>query len=158
MSEDNAYKYLGLAVAGILTIYIGVKSLSFQVKLIEGMSNPITNTTASKSNEFVLIENMANTSAENVKKQNDKLNDIISFDKYRKDYENLIIALEEYSNIMIFSKVVSIGKQVSDNGIGKDITTSIINDMNVANSMKNFVDTLNSTMKYVDKKKSTTFF
>lgn len=147
--NDEIYKYLGLTVAVILAIYIGVKSLSFQVKLIEGMSNSTTN----KTNDFLLIENMANTSAENVKKQNDKLNDIISVSKYRSDYENLLISLEEYSNIMIFSKIVSVGKQVSDNGIGKDITPQIINDMNVANTMKAFVDTLNSSMKYIDRKK-----
>lgn len=150
INQDNIYKYLGLAVASILTIYIGVKSLSFQVKMIEGMTNQ---TDQSKSGDFVLLENMANSSAENVKKQNDKLSDIISVSKYRKDYENLLIALEEYSNIMIFSKIVSIGKQVSDNGIGKDVTPQIINDMTIANNIKSFVDTLNTSMKFIDRKK-----
>ena len=151
ISQDNIYKYLGLAVAAILAVYIGVKSLSFQVKLIEGMTN---NTTSGvQSGDFILLENMANVSAETVKKQNDKLSDIISVSKYRTDYENLLISLEEYSNIMIFSKVVNIGKKVSDNGVGKDITPQIINDMNIANTMKTFVDTLNSSMKYIDRKK-----
>lgn len=148
MSEDSIYKYLGLGVVSILAIYVGVKSLSFQAKVIEGMTNK-----SQQSEEFILIENMANTSAENVKKQIDKLNDIIAVNKYRTDYENLLIALEEYANIMMFSKVVSIGKQVSDTGIGKNIRPETINDMNVANSIKSFVDTLNVSMKFIDRKK-----
>ena len=150
INEDEIYKYLGLAVVAILAVYIGVKSLSFQAKLIEGMANGNTTT---QSGDFTLLENMANTSAETVKRQNDKLNDIMSVNKYRSDYENLLIALEEYSNIMMFSKVVSIGKQVSDNGIGKDITPGMITDMNVANGIKSFIDTLNTSMKYIDRKK-----
>lgn len=148
MSEDSIYKYLGLGVVSILTIYIGVKSLSFQAKVIEGMTNK-----SPQTDEFILIENMANASAENVKKQIDKLNDIIAVNKYRTDYENLLIALEEYANIMMFSKVVSIGKQVSDTGIGKNIKPETINEMNIANSIKSFVDTLNHSMKFIDRKK-----
>jgi len=148
MNEDSIYKYLGLGVVSILAIYIGIKSLSFQAKVIEGMTNK-----SPQSEEFILIENMANTSAENVKKQIDKLNDIIAVNKYRTDYENLLIAIEEYANIMMFSKVVSIGKQVSDTGIGKNIRPETINDMNVANSIKSFIDTLNSSMKFIDRKK-----
>lgn len=148
MSEDSIYKYLGLGVVSILAIYIGVKSLSFQAKVIEGMTNKSQN-----SEEFILIENMANISAENVKKQIDKLNDIIAVNKYRTDYENLLIALEEYANIMVFSKIVNIGKQVSDTGIGKNIRPETINEMNIANSIKSFIDTLNVSMKFIDRKK-----
>ena len=50
MNEDNIYKYLGLGVVAILAIYIGIKSLSFQAKLIEGMTN--NNQPAPKQGDF----------------------------------------------------------------------------------------------------------
>jgi hypothetical protein len=150
MNQDNVYKYLGLGVVTILAIYIGVKSLSFQVKMIEGMTN---NTQTTSNNDFILIENMASTSAENVKKNNDKLSDIIAVNKYRSDYENLLISLEEYSNIMMFSAILETGKAISENGIGKKIPSTAYNSMVTANTFKSFIDSLNSSMKYVDRKK-----
>jgi len=66
MSEDNIYKYLGLGVVSILAIYIGVKSLSFQAKLIEGMTN--------NSDKVTLLENTTNISDEKIKQENEKSN------------------------------------------------------------------------------------
>lgn len=146
-NENDIYKYLGLALVVLFVIYIIIKTLTFQANIVEGLTNP------TETNDFALLENSANTSSQNIKKQNDKLNDIISISKYRTDYENLLISLEEYTNIMMFSKVIDVGNMASANGIGKNVTSEIIKHMDTANTLKAFVDTLNASMKYIDRKK-----
>jgi len=141
MSEDNIYKYLGLGVVSILAIYIGVKSLSFQAKLIEGMTN--------SSDKVSLLENTTNISDEKIKQENEKLNDILSINKHRTNYENLIIALEEYTNIMMFNYVTLIGNQINQKKSGVEL----IPIMQQANTAKSFIDTLNASMKFIDRKK-----
>lgn len=143
MNEDNIYKYLGLGLVATIAIYIGIKTLAFQAKLIEGMTN------SNQSNQVSLLENTANISYENIKKENEKLNDILAIDKYRTNYENLIISLEEYTNIMMFNHVTLIGNQINL----KKSASEIIPVMQQANTIKSFVDTLNATMKFIDRKK-----
>ncbi len=146
-NENDIYKYLGLAVVVLFVIYIIIKTLTFQANIVEGLTNQ------TETNDFALLENSANTSAQNIKKQNDRLNDIISISKYRTDYENLLISLEEYTNIMMLSKVIDVGNMASANGIGKNVTPEIITHMDESNKLKSFVDTLNASMKYIDRKK-----
>lgn len=141
MSEDNIYKYLGLGLVSILAIYIGVKSLSFQAKLIEGMTN--------NSDKVTLLENTTNISDEKIKQENEKSNDILSINKHRTNYENLIIALEEYTNIMMFNYVTLIGNQINQKKSGVEL----IPIMQQANTAKSFIDTLNASMKFIDRKK-----
>ena len=53
----------------------------------------------------------------------------------------------------MLSKVIDIGNMASAIGVGKNITPEIITDMVTANTLKAFVDTLNVSMKYIDRKK-----
>ena len=160
-NDDNTYKYLALGVVGILVIYILIKTLSFQGKMVEGLTNQdgsSASSNASSTNDFVLLENSASTLFQNLKTQNDKLSDIISIDKYRTDYENLLMSLEEYRNVMMLGKVISVSDKINKNGIGKNINLDIINEIETANKLKSFIETLNVSMKYVDRKKSTGSF
>jgi len=147
MSEDNIYKYLGLGVVSILAIYIGIKSLTFQAKLIEGMTN--NNNNNNQSTQVSLLENTTNISAENIKKENEKLTDVLAINKYRTNYENLIIALEEYTNIMMFNNVTLVSNLINQ----KKTTLELIPIMQQANTAKSFIDTLNASMKFIDRKK-----
>jgi len=145
-NEDEIYKYSGLGVVLILTIYVGARTLKFQTNMIEGLENQNAN------NEFNILENSAKTLYENIKIQNDKLKDIIAIPKYRTDYENLLMTVEEYSNAMMLSKVISVSDKINKNGVGKNITQEILNDMDTTNKLKSFIDTLNATMKYIDRR------
>lgn len=158
-NKDETYKYLGLAIALLFVIYIGGKTLKFQSNMIEGLttqSNPSSQ--QPDKNDFVLLENSAKTLFENIKTQNDKLNDIVAVEKYRTDYENLLMVLEEYTNTMMLGKVISVSNKINENGVGKNINWGIISEMDSANKLKSFIDTLNSSMKYIDRKKSSTSY
>ena len=162
-NKEELYKYLGLSIAVILVVYIGVKTLKFQSKMVEGLttqtksSQPAT-TAPSNLNDFVLLENSAKELFDNIKTRNDKLNDIISIEKYRSDYENLLMVLEEYTNNMMFGKIITVSNKVQQNGVGKNLTWEILYEIDNANKLKTFVETLNSTMKYIDRKKSSSSY
>jgi hypothetical protein len=152
--EENIYRYLGLGVAILVALYILIKTLTFQGKIIEGLTNSTEATSEPTSSaEISLLNTVTSKSTEGITAQNNKLQDILALDKYRTDYENLIIALEDYANVMMFAKVVGIGAKVSTLSNGQPVTNGIIEDMEKANKLKEFISTLNASMSYIDKSK-----
>ena len=152
--EENIYRYLGLGVVILVALYILIKTLTFQGKIIEGLTNSTEATSEPTSSaEISLLNTVTSKSTEGITAQNNKLQDILALDKYRTDYENLIIALEDYANVMMFAKVVGIGAKVSTLSNGQPVTNVIIEDMEKANKLKEFISTLNASMSYIDKSK-----
>lgn len=152
--EENIYRYLGLGVVILVALYILIKTLTFQGKIIEGLTNSTEATSEPTSSaEISLLNTVTSKSTEGITAQNNKLQDILALDKYRTDYENLIIALEDYANVMMFTKVVGIGAKVSTLSNGQPVTNGIIEDMEKANKLKEFISTLNASMSYIDKSK-----
>ena len=152
--EENIYRYLGLGVVILVALYILIKTLTFQGKIIEGLTNSTEATSdPTSSAEISLLNTVTSKSTEGITAQNNKLQDVLALDKYRTDYENLIIALEDYANVMMFAKVVGIGAKVSTLSNGQPVTNGIIEDMEKANKLKEFISTLNVSMSYIDKSK-----
>ena len=152
--EENIYRYLGLGVVILVALYILIKTLTFQGKIIEGLTNSTEATSEPTSSaEISLLNTVTSKSTEGITAQNNKLQDILALDKYRTDYENLIIALEDYANVMMFAKVVGIGAKVSTLSNGQPVTNGIIEEMEKANKLKEFISTLNASMSYIDKSK-----
>ena len=152
--EENIYRYLGLGVVILVALYILIKTLTFQGKIIEGLTNSTEATSEPTSSaEISLLNTVTSKSTEGITAQNNKLQDILALDKYRTDYENLIIALEDYANVMMFAKVVGIGAKVSTLSNGQPVTNGIIEDLEKANKLKEFISTLNASMSYIDKSK-----
>lgn len=147
-SENQIYKYVGLFVIVMFVAYIALKTLKFQYKVIEGLSN------GSDSSNKSMLDVVADKAYESVKNRNDKVEDVIALDKYRTDYENLIIAMEEYTNNTMLSKVVSIASTVGGLDVDAPLSNQIVNDIDAANKLRDFVGTLNATMSYIDSKKS----
>lgn len=152
--EDNVYKYLGLTVLIIFVLYILIKSLLFQVNIVEGLTNQDKG--SKNDNENVNIFN--NETNKVVQKHNDKLDETLNVNKNKKDYESMLIQLDDYSKATILSKLININSKVSKLEPGKDIPDEIINDMEKVNSLKTFVETLNSSMVYIDKKTKSGMF
>ena len=155
-NDDNTYKYLALGVVGILVIYILIKTLSFQGKMVEGLTNQDGSSASSNtSNDIRFLDNQTTIIFQKLKNLNDTASDVLSIDKYRTDYENLLMSLEEISNNMILMKIMVIGDNIASK---KDINVDIINNIETVNKLKSFIETLNVSMKYVDRKKSTGSF
>jgi hypothetical protein len=151
-SENQIYRHIGLFIVVIIVAYIGIKTLKFQYKVIEGLTN--SDVTDSSSNN--MFDVVANKAYDAVKNRNNKIDDIISLDKYRDDYENLIISMEEYAKTTMLSKVITIASTVGSLDANAPLSNDIINDIESANKLHKFVDTLNASMDYIDNKKTKT--
>lgn len=145
--ETNLYKYLGLGVLVVFVVYILIKSLLFQVKMVEGLTNPEKDDSKNMGSS-----NVANETTKAVQKSNDKIDEMLAVGKNKKDYESMLITLDDYSKGMLVSKVININSKISKLEPGKEVTDEIINEMDKANTLKTFTDTLNSTMMAIDKK------
>ena len=152
------YKYLGLSVLLIVSVILIRKFYTIKFTLFEGLQNRrltsnIQNLQTNISNDVTFLYDNVEKSDTELKKKNEKTKDIISIGKYKTNYENLLLSLEEYTNILLLTKVANIGENSSKLTPGSNIQENILNDMQDANTLKLFIDTLNTTMKYVDRNK-----
>jgi len=134
MELDTVYKYLGLGIVVIIILYIILKSLTFQARLVEGMVADSKDTT-DKDKVSVAI-----------KTHTASIEDALIIGKYRKSYEETIIELEENINATILAGILNNAEKISANP-SSDESQKFIASMN---SMKSFKDTLNDSMKFLD--------
>ena len=73
--EDKIYKYVGLGLIILVAIYILVKSLKMNTKIVEGLTNNKNNSTDKAMSEL----------SDDLKKTNEKLKDTLLLDKYKTD-------------------------------------------------------------------------
>jgi hypothetical protein len=138
MNSDSIYKYVGLFIVSIFVIYIVLRTLNFQVKIIEGMATG-TSTTDTPNDK----DKIADAIASNTTFAEDSL--LIS--KYQKSYEDIIINLENNINYFILGAIINSGELISK----KPMDPTSIGLINSINSLKAFKDTLNDSMTFLDK-------
>ena len=146
--EKDVYQYLGLCTMIIFVSYILIRTLRFQSKIFEGLTNSKKPVISKEDNG-----KLSDTINTNIKNVNIKMSEILSLDKYKINYENLIISLEEYSNNIMFAKIMSIGNKIGLLTKGEHINDDIIHEIDNANKLKSFIDTLNAGMKFIDNTK-----
>ena len=149
--NDEWLKIVGIVVVLGFIIYLAAKSLKIHRNMVEGLTMP-ADTSALTTGVTNGQAGTANAYAAAIKAQVIKMQDVLLITKYRTDYENLLMTVEEYSNAMMLSKVISVSDKINKNGVGKNITQEILNDMDTTNKLKSFIDTLNATMKYIDRR------
>lgn len=125
---NNVYVYVGLAIAIVFTVYVAFKLINKNNR-IEGLEN---NTT---------IQEMVTK----IKKESELLEDTLLIDKHRADYEDLFLALEDYSNLAIIQMLST---------FANDQKETIIERINHMNTLKT---TLNDVMEFIDRKKKASF-
>lgn len=128
MDFNKNLKYLGCILGLIIIIFIIVKL--FNPNLVEGMSGIGVN---------------ANHVGEGIKNNVSNLTDNLHIDKYRKDYEDIIINLEEWCKVEIIKATVSNTIDVS-----KGLSEANMKQINNINQMNLFRDGLNKTMGNLD--------
>ena len=93
----------------ILSIYSRVG-----IKIVEGLTT-MTATSASG------VAGSAQTYSDTVKSKSTQLQDVLLITKYRKDYENIIINMEDYVNLLIVQEILNLpldGTAVSFTNLG----------------------------------------
>lgn len=136
--QDEIFKIVGIIIVCFFIIYMVVKMFHLQTSVIEGLTNQDTtiNSTTGEAGT-------ATSYAASVKAQVVKLQDELLISKYRKDYESVIINLDDYIGMLMI-------KQSLNMKIDGDIKSNIeaINNLNI---LKNSKDSLNYAMTFLDK-------
>ena len=152
MNED-LLKIIGIIVIIGIFIFLAIKLLKVQVKVMEGLTNSDetgSSNTNSVDNAKTGEAGSANQYASDIEDKNTKLEDGLLIPKYRTDYEQIILNMDDYINILMLKTVLNIN--INDDTIqGNKLNSNIalFESLNVLNNAKT---SLNNVMKFVDKK------
>jgi hypothetical protein len=155
MENNEILMYLGIFLLSIFIIYFLSRMANIQMNVIEGLTN---NKNSDNNNKMSnIVGSSLNEEISNLKKTNEKLNDMLDIDKYKKEYEDVLIHLDEYlDNITLFY----LGNSISHKNpfeIVSSLTKSEKGEksnIEIMNELYKLKENLNSTMDYLDGKKS----
>jgi hypothetical protein len=134
ISENELYKFIGLAVVLLFLISMGVKMFNYQTKIVEGMTNS-TDTDIDKI-------------ADSISSATDRVDTQLAIQKHRKQYEDIIIHLDTNCGDNILYSIMKDGEAISKNPTSKESQKAITN----LNNLAQFRTTLNDAITYLDKK------
>ena len=142
MNQEEIFKIIGIIVVCFFIIYMTLKMFSLQTQVIEGLTNPDGTTTTTSSSSSGEAGNAVSYAA-TIKSHVVKLQDELLISKYRKDYEAVIINLDDYIGYLMI-------KQTLNMNLSGDMATNIkaIENLNILRHSK---ESLNSTMTFLDK-------
>jgi hypothetical protein len=138
---DEFFKIIGIIIFICILIYLAVKSMKIQTSIIEGLTNPDNNTQTNS-----LTQNTASGASsysDKIEKSFLQLRDSLNIQKYRSDYENVIINMNDYLGSLMLQQVLNINAD----GLNEENILLMIDKINKMNSGK---QSLNSLMKYID--------
>ena len=138
MNTDSIYKYVGLFIVSLFVIYIILRTLNFQAKIIEGMATGASSTSTPNDKEKIADKIASNTTF---------AEDSLLISKYQKSYEDIIINLENNVNFFMLGAIINNAETISK----KPTDPASIVLINSINSLKAFKDTLNDSMTFLDK-------
>ena len=149
--HTDLFKIIGIVVLGIFLLFIFYKCAKFQSKIIYGTiegltgmdSSSTTTTTNTNNNETNGVAGNASSYSAKLKALNIQSTYTYLITKNRTDYENIIINLEEYINLLMLDVVLNIDTSNKESVIKAINNLGTLNTGNVA---------LNNVMKYIDSK------
>jgi hypothetical protein len=147
--ETDLFKLVGIVIVSFYIIYLVIGIFKAQSDLLEGFtgdsaidSKKATSSSSSSTTSGSLgIAGSAQSYAEEVKANYVKLQDELLVPKYRKEYENIIINMDDYLNAKMMEQILSIK-------IGSNSETESFKTLSTLYSAKS---ALNDAMKWVDK-------
>tara|TARA_A100001015_G_C15043624_1_gene741687 strand:+ start:1806 stop:2243 length:438 start_codon:yes stop_codon:yes gene_type:complete len=141
--NNNFVKYLGVVVIVLFLIYFVSHLANSQRNLVEGLTNNVTEGLGSGAD--------AEAIAKEIKTTTEKIMDSMNINKYRKDYDNIIINLEDLCNATILKNVVASNINLDTNtGDSSSKSKKTLELIETLNNLENFKNTLNSCMKFLD--------
>jgi hypothetical protein len=140
--QNDMFKIIGMLIVSFFIIYIVVKSFQLQASVVEGLTNADGTTTPSS----VPLSGEAGTAASYaaaIKAKVVQLQDELLIAKYRPDYEQVIINMDDYVGYLMLQQILNMK-------LDGDVKTNIeyINNLNILKSSK---DSLNTAMTFLDK-------
>jgi len=153
--NNEVFTIVGIVLFLGFFVYIIARSLMLNGRIIEGLTNPIdstisttmpTTSTATSTATSTTTQNIASGAANYGSKINvafSQLKDQMNVPKYRSDYENVIIQLDDYISMLTLQTIMS----MDANAINDTSASSLIARLNIFSNARTGLDTL---MKYID--------
>ena len=135
--NGDLFKILIVLAIAFTIIYIGISLLKMNKTVREGLTNKDSGSGA--NGEAGNASNFAAT----VKAQTVLLQDSLLISKYRTDYENIIINMDDYLSMLMLKQVLNID-------VSKDMQSNI-SSLAALNTISNAKKSLNETMVFIDK-------
>lgn len=136
-SVNDLYMYIGLFFAIVFTLVVVLKLINKNNRMLEGLTNS-SDKTQSTIQDIV----------DKLKKESEILEDSLLIDKHRSDYEDMFLALEDYSNLALIQMLSFFADNPS---LEKESAKNMIEGINHVNTLKT---TLNDVMEFIDRKRS----
>jgi hypothetical protein len=136
---EELYKKLGVLFIALIAIYSLYIMLDINTTIMEGFvtKKQVKNTAGSFVQE----------SKEELKKKVENVKDILLINKYRDDYEDMLLDLDEFLNLSMLQAVNLFNMSTKKNGVDKD-SMELAKQIVDAN---NFRKALDDIMVYLDK-------
>jgi hypothetical protein len=142
IETDKLYKYIGLGVVGIVLLYIILRTLKFQLNIVEGLT---TMTSSSASSPIGTNTDVINTPIA-IDNNSTMVEDTLLINKYQKSYEDTIIALDKSVDFSILQTILKNAESISVN----PTSTDSIQTINMVNNLQQFKDSLNEAMTFMN--------
>jgi|APGre2960657505_1045072.scaffolds.fasta_scaffold62368_2 hypothetical protein len=141
--NQDFLKFIGISVLVLFLLYVGVKIFKLQFKVMEGLTGQTSDTGTSSNGEA----GSAAAYSANIKAAVVQMQDALLIGKYRADYENILLNLDDYINLLMLKTSLNINLNIEPEA-GKP-------NPNMANfaalsSLITSKTSLNSVMKYID--------
>jgi hypothetical protein len=114
-------------------LFWGAKIFKSQTSVLEGLTN----------NQTTGVTSSANSYSELIKSEAVKLQDSLLVSKYRTDYENVILNMDDFVNMLMLNLVLNM-KNTSDH-------SQVIDSFNKLNTLTRAKESLNTCMQVLDK-------
>jgi hypothetical protein len=142
MKEDYL-KVFAILVAALIIVYLVLNMFHIQ-PLKEGLENQTTSTNITDLTASMTgVAGGAANYAAAIKSKTVQLQDTILISKYRTDYENTIINMDDYFSMLMLEQILSMNP-------GDDINQNL-QRIAAINTLSNGKKSLNETMAYIDK-------
>ena len=132
-------KTMAILIVAFMTVYVIITLFqpNNNINMIEGLTNE--GGTTSRNGEA----GSAASYSDGIKAQVTKIQDELLVSKYRKDYENTIIHMDDLVGTMMI-------KQIQNMTIGGSDPKALILSLNNLNTLKSAKESLNVAMKHLD--------
>lgn len=136
MESDTIYKYIGLAVVILVFVYIVLRTMNFQTRMLTGPS---------KSAD--IIEGFSDSTINTVKQNTTVVDDALIVSKYRRQYKDLLVDLEDNARTYILAGILNNAEKISADP-GESEVQALIKKINTVND---FRKTLEDAMQILNK-------
>jgi len=140
MDEEDFFKIIGFIVFGMFVIYYVVKCLHFQTSIFEGLENNPDTVAAPTGG----VAGSAKDYLAQIKAITVKLDDVLLMDKYKADYEEIVIATDDLIDRLMVKALLSVK-------IDPARPEMIVQQLQSVAMLKNDKDALNSVMTFLNK-------